>query len=93
MAIHRYDDEDWSRLAHIIIQGEADILTDGETHRKAIRLLRRKYPQYRSHGSGRTAHDSDPGGAVHPLGQDLSAGAAKTTRYTFFTTMTCNPLN
>ena len=48
VAVHRYDDEDWSRLAHIIIQGEADILTDGETHRKAIRLLRRKYPQYRA---------------------------------------------
>ena len=48
VAVHRYDDEDWSRLAHIIIQGEADILTDGETHRKAVRLLRRKYPQYRT---------------------------------------------
>ena len=48
VAVHRYDDEDWSRLAHIIVQGEADILTDGETHRNAVRLLRRKYPQYRT---------------------------------------------
>ena len=48
VAIHRYDDQDWSRLAHIIIQGAADILTDGEIHRKAVRLLRRKYPQYRT---------------------------------------------
>ena len=48
VAIHRYDDEDWSRLAHIIIQGTADILANGETHRKAVRLLRRKYPQYRT---------------------------------------------
>ena len=48
VAIHRYDDEDWSRLAHIIIQGTADILVNGETHRKAVRLLRRKYPQYRT---------------------------------------------
>ena len=47
VAIHRYDDEDWSRLAHIIIQGTAEILANGETHRKAVRLLRRKYPQYR----------------------------------------------
>ena len=48
VAVHRYDDEDWSRLAHIIIQGKADILTDEETHRKAVRLLRLKYPQYRA---------------------------------------------
>ena len=48
VAVHRYDDEDWSRLAHVIVQGEADVLTDGETHRKAVRLLRRKYPQYRT---------------------------------------------
>ena len=46
--IHRYDDQDWSRLAHIIIQGRAGILTRGETHKKAVRLLRRKYPQYRT---------------------------------------------
>ena len=44
---NRYDDEDWTRLAHIIIQGAATVLTRGETHRKAVRLLRRKYPQYR----------------------------------------------
>ena len=48
VAIHRYDDEDWSRLAHVIIQGEAGVLTDGDTHRRAVRLLRRKYPQYRA---------------------------------------------
>ncbi len=48
VAVHRYHDDDWSRLAHVIVQGEADVLTDGETHRKAVRLLRRKYPQYRA---------------------------------------------
>lgn len=48
VAIHRYDDEDWSRLAHIIIQGEASVLTDGDNHRRAVRLLRRKYSQYRA---------------------------------------------
>ncbi len=48
VAIHRYDDQDWSRLAHVIIQGKASILTRGEAHRKAVRLLRRKYPQYRA---------------------------------------------
>ena len=29
-------------------------------------------PPIPSHGPGRTAHDSDPGGAVHSLGQDLT---------------------
>ena len=29
VAVHRYDDEDWSQLAHIIIQGKAGVLTDG----------------------------------------------------------------
>ena len=48
VAVHRYDDDDWSRLAHIIIQGKASVLTDRETHRKAVGLLRRKYPQYRT---------------------------------------------
>ena len=48
VAVHRYDDEDWSRLAHVIIQGKAGMLTRGETHRKAVRLLRRKYLQYRT---------------------------------------------
>ncbi len=48
VTVHRYDDEDWSRLAHIIIQGRASVLTRRETHRKAVRLLRRKYPQYRA---------------------------------------------
>lgn len=48
VVVHRYDDADWSRLAHVIIQGKASVLTRGETHRKAVRLLRRKYPQYRA---------------------------------------------
>ena len=48
VVVHHYDDEDWSRLAHIILQGRASVLTRGETHRKAVRLLRRKYPQYRA---------------------------------------------
>ncbi|MDE0031555.1 MAG: TIGR03668 family PPOX class F420-dependent oxidoreductase [Deltaproteobacteria bacterium] len=48
VVVQRYDDEDWSRLAHIIIHGEARILTDGDTHGKAVRLLRRKYSQYRT---------------------------------------------
>ena len=72
VAVHRYDDEDWSQLAHIIIQGKASVLTDGETHRKAVRAPAPKISPIPSHGLGQTAHDSDPGGAVHSLGQDLT---------------------
>ena len=45
--VHRYDDDDWSQLAHVIIQGKAGIITHGEDHRKAVQLLSEKYPQYR----------------------------------------------
>jgi len=45
--VHHYDDNDWSQLAHVIIQGKASILTHGETHRKAVQLLSEKYTQYR----------------------------------------------
>ena len=48
VVVHHYDDEDWSRLGHVIIQGEAGVLSEGAAHRKAVRLLRRKYSQYRA---------------------------------------------
>lgn len=41
-------DEDWSRLAWIMLRGAADILADGPEHDRAQALLREKYPQYRS---------------------------------------------
>jgi PPOX class probable F420-dependent enzyme len=47
LVIDRYD-EDWTRLAYTLATGKARILSRGEKHRKAVRLLRRKYPQYRS---------------------------------------------
>lgn len=40
-------DEDWTRLAWIMLRGPADILADGAEHDDAQRLLREKYPQYR----------------------------------------------
>lgn len=46
VVVNRYD-EDWSRLRHIVIRGRARILRRGQQHEKAVRLLRRKYPQYR----------------------------------------------
>jgi PPOX class probable F420-dependent enzyme len=43
----RYD-EDWQRLAYVLITGRAKILLRGARHRRAVILLRRKYRQYRS---------------------------------------------
>jgi len=42
-----YYDEDWRKLAYILIFGKARILHSGDKHRQAVELLRRKYPQYR----------------------------------------------
>ena len=46
LIIDRYD-EDWRKLAYVLIFGKARILQSGEKHRQAVKLLRRKYPQYR----------------------------------------------
>ena len=47
LVIDRYD-EDWRRLAYVLTFGKAGVLLSGVKHRKAVRLLRRKYRQYRS---------------------------------------------
>jgi len=44
--IDRYD-ENWKKLAYLLIFGKARTLTKGPRHKKAVALLRRKYPQYR----------------------------------------------
>lgn len=41
-------DEDWSRLAWVMLRGPADILNEGAEHDRARALLREKYPQYRA---------------------------------------------
>jgi PPOX class probable F420-dependent enzyme len=46
VVIDRYD-EDWRRLAYVLIKGRAKILLKGPKHKRAIQLLRKKYPQYR----------------------------------------------
>lgn len=43
----RYD-EDWTRLAWVMLRGRAEILTDGAEHGEAQALLRARYPQYAS---------------------------------------------
>jgi PPOX class probable F420-dependent enzyme len=45
LVIDRYD-EDWRKLAYVLAFGKARILQRGEKHRRAVRLLHRKYRQY-----------------------------------------------
>ena len=46
VVVDRYD-ENWKRLAYVLIGGRAKLLLRGPKHDRALRLLRRKYPQYR----------------------------------------------
>ena len=47
LVIDRYD-ENWAKLVYILTIGKARVLVSGDKHRKAVNLLRRKYPQYRT---------------------------------------------
>ncbi|HJQ85066.1 MAG TPA: TIGR03668 family PPOX class F420-dependent oxidoreductase [Candidatus Binatia bacterium] len=40
-------DEDWTRLAWVLVRGPARVVTDPGGHAAALALLRRRYPQYR----------------------------------------------
>lgn len=46
VVVDRYD-ENWKKLAYMLIFGTAKVLTRGPRHKRAILLLRRKYSQYR----------------------------------------------
>jgi PPOX class probable F420-dependent enzyme len=42
-------DEDWSRLAYVLVQGQAEIMdVDRIEHQQALWLLRYRYEQYRT---------------------------------------------
>jgi len=48
LLVDRYD-EDWSRLAYVLIQGRARVIEPGEEdHQTALALLRKRYAQYRA---------------------------------------------
>jgi PPOX class probable F420-dependent enzyme len=48
--VDRYDDEDWSNLRWLRLDGDADILEPGAAeHPHAVELLRERYTQYASH--------------------------------------------
>ena len=40
-------EEDWRRLAWVMLRGRAEILHEGEEHDRAQDMLRARYPQYR----------------------------------------------
>jgi len=46
VVVDRYD-ENWTRLAFLLLHGTARVLSTGAAHARAIALLRQKYPQYR----------------------------------------------
>lgn len=39
-------DEDWGRLAFVLLQGRASLLFTGEDYQAALTALKEKYPQY-----------------------------------------------
>jgi PPOX class probable F420-dependent enzyme len=47
LTVDRWD-EDWTRLAWIMLRGKAGILVDGEEHNAAQDRLRLRYPQYQT---------------------------------------------
>ena len=47
VVVDRYD-EDWSRLAWVMLRGRAEILDRGGEHDRAQAALRERYPQYRA---------------------------------------------
>ena len=62
LVIDRYD-ENWRKLAYVLVSGRARILLTGQKHRRAVNLLRRKYRQYRS-----MAIEQRPMIVIRPLG-------------------------
>ena len=47
ICVDRYD-EDWTRLAWVMLRGTAEVLANGAEHDRAQMLLRERYPQYRA---------------------------------------------
>jgi coenzyme F420-0:L-glutamate ligase / coenzyme F420-1:gamma-L-glutamate ligase len=39
-------DEDWTRLWYVLVRGKAELVSASAEHKRAIRRLREKYPQY-----------------------------------------------
>jgi PPOX class probable F420-dependent enzyme len=41
-------DEDWSRLAYLLVHGEAERVTEANEFERGLQALRARYPQYQS---------------------------------------------
>lgn len=46
LVIDHYE-ENWRKLSYVLVSGKARMLLSGAKHGKAVKLLRRKYSQYR----------------------------------------------
>ena len=46
LVIDHYE-ENWRKLSYVLVSGKARMLLSGARHGKAVKLLRRKYSQYR----------------------------------------------
>ena len=46
LVVDHYED-DWGKLAYVLVFGKGRVLRSGKIHRQAVKSLRRKYPQYR----------------------------------------------
>lgn len=55
MVIDDYD-EDWTRLAYVLIQGHAGRVEDRKEYATGLERLRERYPQYRSMALGFDTH-------------------------------------
>ena len=47
LVVDDYDD-DWTRLAWVLVRGPVTFVTDGDAHAAALALLRRRYVRYRT---------------------------------------------
>jgi PPOX class probable F420-dependent enzyme len=45
LLVDQYD-EDWTRLWYVLVRGEAELVSVSAEHKRAIKRLRVKYPQY-----------------------------------------------
>ncbi len=52
LAMDDYDKDNWSNLKGIRVQGEAEILWNGEEYRYAHSMLKEKYPEYKTAEGG-----------------------------------------
>ena len=46
LLVDHYDD-DWTRLWYVLVRGEAELVSSPVERKRALQLLRVKYPQYR----------------------------------------------